>query len=175
MQWKKCSEEITYNGYRSIKQKVFELPNGQKKTYDIVKGASYASIAAYTTDGEFLIVKEYRPGPEQILTGFPAGHIDKGEIPLEAAQRELLEETGYAASSMVFLKEIRTAYTENKHYCFLATDCKKIQEPNLGDDEFIQLQKVSLTDLFKLLDDQTDNSFYSVDVAYLALRKLNLL
>ena len=53
----------------------------------------------------------YRPGAEMIMTEPPAGAIEPGEEPMEAARRELREETGYEAESMEFLCKICLLYT----------------------------------------------------------------
>lgn len=175
MKWNKRTQRLAYKGFRSILNKTFELPNGSLQDFDVVTGHSFASIAAQTESGHFLILEQYRPGPERFLKGFPAGHIDAGESPETAAARELLEETGYAAGEMNLLKSIQTAYSEVTHYCFLATACRKVGDMRPEDDEFLRLKLYSLAELKALLRDRSDDSFYNLDAAYLALDYLKLL
>lgn len=58
----------------------------------------HAIVIPITDDGAFVMVRQYRPAREAHTLEFPAGGIDPGETPEQAARRELLEETGYGAA-----------------------------------------------------------------------------
>lgn len=173
--WKKLSEHFAYNGWRNIIRKAFELPNGQRMDFDILGAGHYVTVAAVTETGEFILVSQYRPGPEQMLVSFPEGAIDSGEKPEEAARRELLEETGYEAGEITFLKEFRSSYTNQYQYCLLATGCRPTGRQQLDDDEFIEVFTLPPSDFRRLLGDTADTSFHNVGCGYLALEKLGLL
>jgi 8-oxo-dGTP pyrophosphatase MutT (NUDIX family) len=68
---------------------------------------------------------------DQVLAEFPAGYIEDEETPLEAAKRELLEETGYTSNSMIFLDEVYSSpgIDYSKTYIVLAENCEKVSEP----------------------------------------------
>ena len=72
----------------------------------------------------------------------PAGFIDKGEKPEEAAKRELLEETGYSAKEFLKLGEFNSGsgLSRNINYFFLAKDAKKTAEQNLDENEEIEVK-----------------------------------
>ncbi len=57
----------------------------------------YAVVVPVTTDGRFVMIREFKQGPGEVCLNAPAGGLNPGESPLDAARRELLEETGYAA------------------------------------------------------------------------------
>jgi len=63
----------------------------------------FSVVVAVTPEGELLMVRGYKHGPRRTCLNAPAGLIEPGESPLEAAQRELLEETGYSSSEWVSL------------------------------------------------------------------------
>ena len=167
--WKKIGEYAVYEGWRKIIKKEFELPNGRRIDFDIVGAGHYVTIAALTEGGEFILVRQYRPGPEQLMISFPEGAIDSGEQPEDAARRELLEETGYLAGQILFLKEFRASYTNQHQYCLLATGCRPTGRQQLDDDEFIEVFTMPPPDLRRLLADTADNSFHNVGCGYLAL------
>jgi ADP-ribose pyrophosphatase len=71
--------------------------------YYSLKLPDYTSLIALTGDRSILLVRQYRPAVERYTLELPSGLVDPGETPGEAAQRELLEETGYAAGEVEVL------------------------------------------------------------------------
>ena len=170
MSWKKLTEQIVYNGYRKIIQKRFRLPSGKEADFDVVQGGDFVTIAAFTPTKEAILVSQYRPGPEQSLISFPEGAIEKGEDVLVSAARELEEETGYRARKIIYLKTFRMAYRVDRKICVLAVDCEKVGPQRLDDTEFIEVFTLPLEKFKQLLTNPTDESFTTVDAAFLALQ-----
>ena len=173
--WKKLKEEIAYTGWRQIIHKFYLLPNGKEARFDVVGNQSFVTVVALTKELEFILIKQFRPGPEEILTSFPEGYLDPQESPEESAHRELLEETGYQAGAVHFLKEIRAAYSTEIRYCVLATDCVKVGEQQLDPNEFILVELMKYNEFRQYLKDAGATQFTNVGAAYLALDFLNLL
>ena len=173
--WQKIHEDLAYDGWRKIWQKFFLLPNGKKSRYDVIGNSPYISLAAFTADREAILIRQYRPGPEIILTSCCEGYLDKGEKPEEAARRELLEETGYEAGEIVLLKAKRSAYSTEYQYFLVATDCHWQQEQQLDENEFIDVFTLPLASFRSFINDPEDHSFANIDVAYLALDHLGWL
>jgi ADP-ribose pyrophosphatase len=71
--------------------------------YYSLRVPDYAAILAITEDLSVLAVRQYRPAVDRYTIELPSGLVDPGESPAEAASRELLEETGYAAEAMEVL------------------------------------------------------------------------
>ena len=172
--WKKLKESIVYQGYRNIIKKEFVLPNGKAADFDIIGNNPFVTVAAMTKEQEFVLVRQFRPGPEQMLTSFTEGFIDDGEKPVDAAIRELSEETGYRAGKVVYLNAIRSAYSTEVRHCLLATDCVKTSYQSLDENEFIETFNVPLRDFRSFLRNPA-NQFTNIDCGYLALDYLNLL
>lgn len=151
---------IFENEYAKLDRVTFELPDGNEHDYFIHgKPAPVASVFAMTEDERIILAREYRPGPDVILDELPGGIMDEGEEPLDAAKRELLEETGYEGDMKLLGRTYMSAYSPKLKYCFLATNCKKVAEPAGDVREFIdvvlktkeefmeQVEKGELTDL----------------------------
>lgn len=82
--------------------------NGVERTYERMKpsGRHAVMMVPVTEQGDLLLVREYAVGTERYELGFPKGLIDEGEMPIEAANRELKEEIGFGAEKLTALKEL---------------------------------------------------------------------
>ena len=169
MNWKKISEKVAFKGWRGILQKTFELPNGKNATFDIIQSNAFVTIAAFTKHKEAILVRQYRPGPEAILTSFPEGMVEDGEDPKLTAARELLEETGYQANQFIFLKKFRDSYSTELQICLLALDCEKIATQKLDTTEFIDIFLLPIEKFRSLLTNSKEATFTNVAAGYLAL------
>ncbi len=168
-EWKKISENYTFRGWRNMISRRFEMPDGRHADFDVIGSDTYVTIAAFTIKQEAVLARQFRPGPECILTSFPQGYVDPTESPEEASRRELMEETGYEAGEVHLLKEIRTAYSTERHLCMIATDCVKVAQQNLDENEFIDVFSLPLPAFRRLLSNTEDTAFSNVDAGYLAL------
>ena len=135
--WKKIGEKTLYKGYYSLIRKSFIMPDGNKAGFEIKKEDDFVSILALTPENKIVLCREFRPGTEMIYDEVPAGIIEKGEEPLDAAKRELLEEVGMSGEFEFVTRFVFGAYCTKYNYCFTARNCKKVQESNLDEKEFI--------------------------------------
>jgi ADP-ribose pyrophosphatase len=78
------------------------LPSGNTADYFRVDLPDYAMVVPFTRTGTVVLVEGYRPGYNRVALGPPGGMLDRGEEPLSAARRELLEETGYVSDDWKF-------------------------------------------------------------------------
>lgn len=175
MNWKKIRAQLVYKGWRGILQKTFVLPDGSTATFDVIKNEDFVTIVAFTKSRKAILIKQYRPGPEKILTSFPEGRIENGEAPQLAAARELLEETGYQANQIILLKKFRSAYTTQTQVCVLALDCESINPQKLDATEFIDVFLLPIEKFREVLTNPEDESFNNVGAGYLALDYLGWL
>ncbi|WP_431859971.1 NUDIX hydrolase [Azospirillum sp.] len=124
--------------FLKVRVESIELPDGRRiDDYYQLEMPSFACIFAETEDGRVITCRQYRHGPRRISLVFPGGHLNASEDPLEAAKRELLEETGYEGAEWQDLG----AYMVNSNqggpvsHMFRAIGCRKVAEPDADDLE----------------------------------------
>jgi len=78
-------------------------PSSPPETFHFFSQNAYVGIFAQTPDGRIPLVRQYRPCVEDYTWEFPAGTLEEGEIPEQAARRELLEEVGADATDLTYL------------------------------------------------------------------------
>lgn len=146
--WKRINPTIvTKIDFHNVIVKTFELPNGEIATRAtfLGEGRRAAGVVAVTKDNKVVVAKQFRPGPEKIMSEIPGGWVDEGEEPEAAARRELLEETGYSAEKMTPLGVFgRDSAINGSWYYYLATGCERVSEQELDDDEFVDIELVSI-------------------------------
>ncbi len=128
-----------------------ELPNGKNAKREYVKHVGAACVVPVDSDGNIIIEKQFRYPFRKVLTEIPAGKLDSKEEPhLEAALRELREETGFTAEKMVYLGEFlpTCAYSDEVIHMYLATGLTK-GEQQLDEDEFVGVEKMPLNEAVK--------------------------
>jgi ADP-ribose pyrophosphatase len=123
-----------------------ELPGGRviDDFYRVVT-PEFAVVVAVTPDKHFLMVRGYKHGPRRVCLSTPAGLIEPGESPLEAAQRELLEETGYATTDWCALGAF---VVDSNRQCgtahlFLARDVVQVALAREDETEELQVESMS--------------------------------
>ncbi|MBE0364804.1 ADP-ribose diphosphatase [Pseudoalteromonas ulvae UL12] len=95
----------------TIESLELSFSNGERRQYERIKGSGRGAvmIVPITSDGQLILVREYCAGTHDYQLGFPKGLIDPGETPIEAANRELMEEVGFGAELFHPLKQVSMA------------------------------------------------------------------
>lgn len=121
------------------------LPNGVSLDMEIIRHPGAAAIVPVMDDGSVLLLKQYRHAVGGFIWEIPAGTLDPGEDPRQCAERELIEETGYAARHFKRLVEITPlpAYSDERIHIFLATGLTQAAQ-NLDPDELLVVHQVEL-------------------------------
>lgn len=128
------------------------LPSGRESVREMIEHPGSAVVLPVTVDDEVLLIRQYRYTTGETLIELPAGLIDQGEDPEEAARRELQEETGYRAGTIQFLGAayVSPGYSQEMSHFYVATGCVPVEhEPD--EDEPIDVFHVPVDQLADML------------------------
>ncbi len=146
--------------FLKIEAYLCKLNNGKTIARErIIKGNSDGNaviIFPITTDNKTVLAIEPRVFTKKtVAIGFPAGYINDGETPQDAAKRELREETGYSSDNLIHLGSFyqdQGCSAAYNHY-YLALNCVKVSEQELDDGEFIKYIVVDNDELEELMNE----------------------
>jgi ADP-ribose pyrophosphatase len=170
VRWRKLDERVVYERFRRIVSRTFELPQGETADFEVLEGRDSVAVLALTDAQEVVLVREFRPGPEEILLELPGGQVEDGQTPEEAARAELLEEAGYEGELTLAGTILWDAYGTRKKYAFVATRCRRVRPPAPG-----ELTEPLMMPLRELREHLRTGRLTDSDVAYRALDHLGLL
>ena len=133
----------------TVNQSKNTAPDGQSGNYISIDARDWAAVVPVVGD-DFLMVRQWRHAYQGLSLEFPGGVIDAGESPEAGAARELLEETGCKAGTLVHLGTMspNPALFSNRFHVFLAEDLTAAGEQKLDADEFVDCVRVPKKEVF---------------------------
>ena len=141
--WKILSSEyLVRRPWLTARRDVAELPDGRvNHEYYVLEYPDWVNVIAVTKDGQMILERQYRHALGKTCYELPCGVIEAGETPLEAARRELLEETGFAGGEWQEWMTLspNPATSTNLAHSFLATGVEKVSDQHLDATEDIDV------------------------------------
>lgn len=183
------TEHLIQNEWIDLRKSKYKFPDGSEfEPYYSYSRRDYVVIVASDEDGNYLCVRQFRQGIKQVTTEFPAGGIERrdgreyrdagsseisAEDALEAAKRELREETGYESDEWRHLLTVPSNATiaDNYAHLFVARNCRKVSGLSLDRTEFLKVVKLSASDIESLIASGGFQQAMHVAAWLLALRR----
>lgn len=168
LKWEEIStKHLIRNEWIDFRESRFRFPDGTEyEPYYSYSRRDYTVIVASDTEGSYICVRQFRHGIREVTTEFPAGGIERedgreygghgdtsAEDALEAAKRELREETGYESDEWEHLITVPSNATiaDNYAYVYTAKNCRRVSGQDLDDTEFLNVVRLKAEDIEKLI------------------------
>ncbi len=153
--WKLKSSKPLHD-YRIFKTRadVRKSPRtGDEHEFYVLESVDWVNIVAVTKEEKIVLINQFRHGVSASVLEIPGGMIDEGEEPIVSAERELLEETGFAAEEFIEIGCVHPnpALFDNMCYTFLAKSAVKVNEPEFEGAEDIETVLYDVSDIKKLI------------------------
>ncbi len=141
------SEHLYTGRIVGLRRDTVRLANGRQATREVVEHVDAAAAVPLLSDGQVVLVEQWRHAVGQALLEIPAGIVEDGEEPAATMQRELIEEIGYAAGRLELLFSVYLApgYSQELIHIFLAEDLQPAQT-SPDEDEILRVRTVSLAE-----------------------------
>ena len=148
------SEYLIKRPWLTARKDFIELPDGrQNDEYYVLEYPDWVNVIAITEEGKFVMERQYRHGLGNTCYELPCGVIEPGEDPLEAAKRELQEETGFGGGEWTKMMHLapNPGSQNNLSHCFVATGVKKMYEQKFDATEDISVHLLTVEQIKDLL------------------------
>jgi ADP-ribose pyrophosphatase len=162
--------------HKNVRIDTCELPDGKMLDGFVLEFRNWVTIVALTSAHEVVLERQYRHGAQKVILELPGGTMDaEDENPMQAARRELLEETGYTSDSFIQIGCVspNPANHTNLIYYYLALDAEKVGNQNLDETEEIEVLLKPLDEVIAMAKNSELLQSMQVGALFFALAYLN--
>lgn len=142
-----------YRIFQSQRIRASHPVTGAERDFVGLHAADWVNVIALTAAGDVVLIRQYRHGTAAVHVEIPGGMVDPGEEPLVAAQRELVEETGYTAARWRRLGVVapNPAFMDNRLHLFVAEGAAPTARPEFDEGELVVTFTAPLAETYAMI------------------------
>lgn len=146
-------EDIFTGRIVSLRREEFELPDGRRATFEMVRHPGGAAVLPLLDDGRVIMIRQFRPAAGGMVWEIPAGRLEPDESPAGCVLREIQEEIGYRAGQLEKLGEMLTAvgFCDEVVHLFIASDLTRVERA-LEADEYIEVAPMAAAEALAMVE-----------------------
>jgi 8-oxo-dGTP pyrophosphatase MutT (NUDIX family) len=154
--WRKLASQLLgdYRVFR-LRQDVSRSPvTGRDHTFFVLETGDWVNVIPVTPEGKVILIRQYRHGTEEVTLEIPGGMVDAEDTsPAVSAERELMEETGYAAEAIIPIGRVapNPAILNNCCHSFLAVNARPVGPTRFDGAEDITFELADTADIPHLI------------------------
>ncbi len=152
--WRTLGQNYLFsNPWCAFRVDEVELPDGANIEYGVLESGGFAAVVPVKENGDVVFVRQWRQPIGDFTLELPSGGVDDGEDLREAAERELLEETGYRAEDLRHLVSVHTSTGRSTELCHLFR-CRAVRDaggPRPEPTEFIEVVELPFEEAMDLV------------------------
>jgi 8-oxo-dGTP pyrophosphatase MutT (NUDIX family) len=153
--WKEAGRKEVFNSrVFSVRDTESISPEGKKKVFTIIDAPDWVIVVPVIKSAgglQFLMVRQWRHGSQELSVEFPGGVIEQGESDALGAARELEEETAYRAGKLIKMGDMspNPAIMSNRVHYYLAEELSALESQNLDEDEFVDAELIPVEEVIQ--------------------------
>jgi 8-oxo-dGTP pyrophosphatase MutT (NUDIX family) len=169
---KNTEKDLSVPWFEQIKKEVLFPGEEEPHIYYSLKPPDYVTALTRTTEGKYILLRQYRPVVEDYVFELPSGHLEEGEAPEQAMMRELKEETGCEGGAVTLLGELipDTGRLENRLWAFYVENVLIEKIPVPSENEGIEVHLFDREELIQMINEGKMN--HALDLSVIALANL---
>lgn len=168
--------DLSIPWFEQVRKEVLLPGEDEPHMYYSIKPPDYVTALTRTTEGKYIILRQYRPAVEDFTFEFPSGHLEDGELPEQGMMRELREETGCLDGDVKLLGESipDTGRLENRLWAFYVDKVIIEKIPLPAENEGIEVHLVDHAGLLRMIHEGRLNHALDLSVVTLAILQNHL-
>lgn len=164
---------VLHTDWFDVESEEYDLPQLHGKPIYRINAPDSVLLVCFTQDKKLILVRQFRPASNQFTVELPAGAIEKGETPEEAAHRELYEETGYKCKKLELVSKGRLGADRVNSFIYIFFGIGAEKDKQVLSDSSTEVKALTIGELKEFVTQDSYRQFSGLGALLLTKWRLN--